>query len=318
MATITRENLGAYHAKITVKLEKFDYLPAYEKSLKQFAKTANVPGFRKGMIPAGIVKKMAGQNMFHKEIVNAAGSQLENYLRRERIALLGQPMPLNTGAALPDMNLPTDTEISFEIGVKPDFEIPALQHPHPMTAYRVLVNDTMLNDEMERIRRRFGNIEPKEVLNDREDVVIGNFEPCNAEGASEGEQLEETTIVLGALPVKLQEMLQGKQAGDTVIFDPRTITTQEEFGPFIHEGLKTNDHDLHGHYKFTISKTGMLVAMDMGFELYEKVFPNTFIAGETDFREKVQAYGKELEQRQKEKEVDEGLDANQKRVGQLG
>ena len=288
MATITRENLGAYHAKITVKLEKYDYLPAYEKSLKEYAKTANVPGFRKGAIPASMVKKMAGQNLFNQEIVAAAGRQLENYLKKERVVIFGQPMPMNTGTGLPSMTNPSEVDISFEIGVKPDFMIPALQQPARLTAYKVPVTDAMLEDELERIKRRFGNIVPKDALTDREDVVTGNFIPCDAHAAATGPEVEETTIVLGALPVKLQELLMGKGAGDVILFDPKAICTPEELHPFVHEGLKVaNDDDLNEYYLFRIAKTGMLEAMEMGFELYEKVFPNTFVTGETDFREKV-------------------------------
>ena len=66
MATVTRENIGNLHEKITVKLAKEDYLPSFEQSLKQYAKSANVPGFRKGMVPAGMVKKMYGQSIFQR------------------------------------------------------------------------------------------------------------------------------------------------------------------------------------------------------------------------------------------------------------
>ena len=64
MATITKENIGLLHEKLTVKLEKTDYLPSFEKSLKEHSKKANIPGFRKGMVPAGLIKKMYGPSLF--------------------------------------------------------------------------------------------------------------------------------------------------------------------------------------------------------------------------------------------------------------
>jgi len=66
MATITKENIGLLHEKLTVKLEKTDYLPSFEKALKEYSKKANIPGFRKGMVPSGLIKKMYGTSLFYK------------------------------------------------------------------------------------------------------------------------------------------------------------------------------------------------------------------------------------------------------------
>ncbi|KAK6022338.1 bacterial trigger factor protein, partial [Ostertagia ostertagi] len=127
MATVTRENIGNLHDKINVKLAKEDYMPSFEKALKQYAKQANVPGFRKGMVPAGMVKKMYGQNLFGDEVIRSASRQLEQYLNTEKVAIFAQPMivPNETPVRL-DMNAPVDVDFTFEIGVKPDVEIPML------------------------------------------------------------------------------------------------------------------------------------------------------------------------------------------------
>ena len=78
MATVTRENISTLHDKIIVKLSKDDFMPGFEKTLKQYAKTANVPGFRKGMVPSGMLRKMYGQSVFNEEVVRSAGKQLED------------------------------------------------------------------------------------------------------------------------------------------------------------------------------------------------------------------------------------------------
>src|ERR1700739_1807628 len=98
MATVTRENISNLHEKITVKLAKEDYMPGFEKTLKQYAKTANVPGFRKGMVPAGMLRKMYGQSVFNEEVVRAAGKHLEDYMKNEQLSIFAQPM------IMPDMN----------------------------------------------------------------------------------------------------------------------------------------------------------------------------------------------------------------------
>ena len=92
MATISRETIGSLHDKVSVTLNREDYLPNFVKSLKNFARQANVPGFRKGNVPAGMVKKMYGQSVFQDEVLRSAGRQFEDYLTNEKIAIFGQPM----------------------------------------------------------------------------------------------------------------------------------------------------------------------------------------------------------------------------------
>ena len=76
MATVARENIGLLNDKLTVKIKKEEYLPSFEKKLKEYSKTANIPGFRKGMVPAGMIKKMYGASIFSDEVLKAVEKQL--------------------------------------------------------------------------------------------------------------------------------------------------------------------------------------------------------------------------------------------------
>ena len=84
MATVTRENIGLLHDKLVVKVSKEDYYPAFDKKLKEYSKTANIPGFRKGMVPAGMIKKMYGSSIFTDEVVKTVEKELYNYLNTEK------------------------------------------------------------------------------------------------------------------------------------------------------------------------------------------------------------------------------------------
>src|SRR4051812_21894443 len=106
MATVTRENIAPLNDKLTVTVAKNDYLPAFEQSLKKYAKTANIPGFRKGMVPAGLVKKMYGQGVFTDEILRTVEKELTTYLDSEKLDLFAQPLPLENDARMLDMKTP--------------------------------------------------------------------------------------------------------------------------------------------------------------------------------------------------------------------
>ncbi len=291
MATVTRENIGTLHDKLTVKLVKDDYMPAFEKTLKQYAKTANVPGFRKGMVPAGMLRKMYGQSVFNEEVIRSAGKKLEDYMTSEKLSIFAQPMILsNENMARLDMNKPDDIDFSFEVGLKPEFEIPAINNKATLTRYKISVTDKMMDDEIQRITRRYGKVESQETASDKEDIIYATYEPCDAAGnVTEPDKKIEDTEVLDKMPAKLKEMVMGKKAGDTMVFVPAGVCTEEELKAFLKDPLKSGEEAAQQHYKLTISKVGKLIPQELGPELYAQVFQHIEIKDEADFREKVTA-----------------------------
>lgn len=289
MATVNRENIGTLHDKITVKLGKEDYWPGFEKTLKQYAKTANVPGFRKGMVPTGMLRKMYGQSIFTDEVLRSAGSKLEEYLNNEKVAIFAQPMSLPNEAPLRlDMNKPEEVDFSFEIGLKPDFEITPLKNKTDLTRYKVQVSDKMLDDELERIKRRYGKVEDQETVSGKDDILYCTYEACDAEGnVAEGAQKIEETVLLEKVPGKLAEKLMGKKAEDTVVFRPADVAEGDELNAFLREPLKEGPGAADNHYKLTITKVGLLIPAELGVELYMQVFPNDAITSEADFKERI-------------------------------
>ncbi len=289
MAIVTRENLGTLHDKVTVKLTKEDYLPNVDKTLKQYAKTATVPGFRKGMVPAGMIRKMAGQSIFNEEVVRTAGKQLENYMQAERLAIFAQPMilPDENNTRL-DINNPTDVNFSFEIGIKPDFEITALKNQTKLTAYKINITDKLLEDETERIQRRFGKVESQDSVTNKEDIIYCTFQECDADGNvdKDAKTLEET-VVLDKMPAKLKDMLMGKIPASVIVFRPTDVCTEEELPKFLKDPLKADEADASKHYLLTLTKIGLLIPDALGPELYAKVFPNAFVTSDSDFKEKL-------------------------------
>ena len=288
MATVTRENIGTLHDKITVKLTKEDYLPSFEKSLKQYAKQANVPGFRKGMVPAGMVKKMYGPSIFGEEVIRTAGRQLEDYLTNEKLAIFAQPMMLEGQQPNLDMNNPGEVDLSFEVGVKPEFEVPAIKNKTSLTRYKVSVSDKMLEDEVERISRRYGKVEDRETASGEDDIIYATYEASDAEGnITEDAQKIEDTVLLSKLPAKLQDAVKGKKAGDSLVIRPSQIAEGDELNAFLKDPLKAGAEQADQHYKLTITKVGLLVPHELNAELFMQVFQNDMVATEEQFRDKI-------------------------------
>ncbi len=291
MATVTRENIGTLHDKVTVKLSKDDYYPSFESSLKKYAKTMNVPGFRKGMVPAGMVRKMYGQSIFSDEVLRAAGTQMEEYLKNEKLQIFAQPMAMaDNGPLKLDMNSPEDVDLSFEIGLKPEFEIEALKNKTELTRYKVNVSDKVMDDEIVRLQRRFGKSEPQDSVTNKEDIIYSKFELCDKDGnLVEGADVIEDTELMDKLPAKIQEMIMGKAPEDSIIIQPKEVCTEEELPVFLKDSLKLGEEAAENYYKMTITKIGLLVPHELNEELYNQVFQNAEIKDEAAFREMLQA-----------------------------
>ena len=239
------------------------------------------------MVPAGMIRKMAGQQMFNEEVIRSAGKQLEDYMQKERLAIFAQPMILpNESPVRLDINNPVDVDFSFEIGLKPEFEIPAIKNRAKLTAYKIQVSDKMMDDEIERIKRRSGKVESQDSVTSKEDVIYCTFEPCDANGTVTGDKIEETAI-LDKMPAKLQEMLMGKKADATMVIRPADVCTAEELPKFLKDPLKAGEEAAEQSYLLTLSKVGLLIPKELGPELYTQVFPSSEVADEADFREKV-------------------------------
>src|SRR5690606_12570365 len=216
MANITRENIGQLHDKIKVKISKEDYLPGFEKTLKSYAKNANIPGFRKGMVPMGMLKKMYGQEIFRNEVLNAAGKNIEDFINEEKLEIFAQPMVMPNESPLEiDMNRAEDFEFDFEIGLRPEFSIPDLSQAN-LTRYRVNVSDQLLEDETQRIQKRYGNVEEMKKVSSKDDIINATIVRTNETGAAnEGAEPTEIRFVLETLPAKLKEEWKDAELGTT-------------------------------------------------------------------------------------------------------
>lgn len=178
MATVTRENIGVLNDKIIVKVSKEDYISSFEKSLKNYSKTANIPGFRKGMVPTGMIKKLHGQAVFTDEVLRTVEKELTKYMDDEKLDIFAQPLPLaeNDASAL-DVNNPQEYSFGFEVGLKPEFALPDLT-VEKLPLYKVQITDEMVNQQIERLQKGYGKKKDPEGDNSDENMEIA---PLNEE-----------------------------------------------------------------------------------------------------------------------------------------
>jgi len=301
MATVTREPIGKLHDKLVVKLTKEDYLPSFETALKQYGKSANVPGFRKGNVPTGMIRKMYGQSVFVDEVLRSANRELEVYLKEQRPDIFAQPMALPAQGLKFDMNQPSDFDFEFEIGLKPEFEVTPLNKKGSITHYEIQVSDKMVDTEVENLTRRAGKVENPEALELDSDIVYADYIKCDASGnEAEGAEKSSDVVTLDRMPKKLAEQLKGKKAEDIIIFQPAEVCTEEEIKDFLKDALKQDPESedaAKAYYKLTLTKVGRLVPRELDEAFFEEIFPNQEVKDEAAFRARVKEELKKQTQR---------------------
>ena len=282
MATVTRENIGLLHDKLTVNLNKEDYYNGFEQSLKKYAKTANIPGFRKGMVPAGLVKKMYGQSVFTDEVLRMVEKELNDYLGKEQLEIFAQPLPLNNDASGLDMNNPGEYAFSFEIGLKPSFEInPAKIN---VTRYNVTVTDEMVQEEAERQQVRHGKMTEPEAVTGDDNVLNVTFTESDANGnAVEGGISKSNSLLVKYFTEGFRKTLIGKKNNDSFVLQPAKAFEDKEKEAILADlGLTAEDGDKY--FNVLITKVGLVEKAELNEEFFAAAFPNGDIKTEADFR----------------------------------
>lgn len=295
MATVERENIGLLTDKLVVKISKEDYLPGFEKKLKEYSKTANIPGFRKGMVPAGMIKKMYGASIFNEEVLRGVEKQLYTYLNETKPDIFAQPLPVTNELKL-DMNAPEDYAFDFEIGLKPEFSLPDLSAVK-MTLHKVEVTDAMLEEEITRMKIKGGNMTEPESVDHDETVLNVTFLESDKDGnVTEGGIEKDNSVLLKYFTPALQKELKGKKAGDSIVFRLNDSFEGDKLTMMLQDlGLAADDKEAAGKYfKLNIDKLGLVEKRAMDETFFNEVFPGKDIKTEEDFRsqlrEEIQKY----------------------------
>jgi trigger factor len=290
MSTVTRENIGLLNDKIIVKIEKNDYLPSFEKSLKEYGRKANIPGFRKGMVPTSLIKKMYGNSVFTDEVLKSVEKKLTDYVSTEQLEIFAQPLPLpENDASKINMTQPQDYSFAFEVGLKPAFALPDLSSLKPVR-YQIIVTDEMLNDEIERLRQKNGKMTEPETITGEEHVVNAGFQETDASGVPvEGSQPKDNSLLVKYFAPATRAELMDKKAGDTLTIQLLTAFEDKERAWILQDlGLnKESAADAGKFFILTITKVGLLEKAALDESLFKKVYPNREIASESEFREAV-------------------------------
>lgn len=283
---IEREETGTLTATLKLKLDPADYAPAVEKVLKEQRKTASWPGFRPGQVPMSIIKKRIGKSVLVNEVERLVDSGLRNYIEENKLRVLGQPLPSETGTDRNNWDEPGEFNFRYDLGMAPEIEVemdPKLGVDIPV----VDVNDELVDKEVNDMRRRYGKLSDADTAA-AEDMVMGDLIELDENGEIKpGGLMNRTTITLSEIDEQTRGLFLGKAVGDGVSVDPHKISRDHDDLARMLDVDHERVHDLQGNMLFRITDIKHLEPVEVGQELFDRVYGAGAVTDEAAFRAKV-------------------------------
>ena len=280
---ISVENIDKVNAVITAVVEPADYTEKYEKALKDAKKKMNMPGFRPGMVPVGLIKKQFGVSLLAEEVNKILQEGLFGYIRENKINMLGEPLPTEENNNV-ELKEGESFTFKFDLAIAPEFEV-SLTKKDKIDYYNVDVTDQMVANQVDMYRQRGGKYEKVDSYEDN-DMIKGVITELDVENPVTAEN-----VVM--LPKYFKnddqkKLFDGVKTNDIVTFNPSVAYNNNEAE--LTSLLKVEKEDALNHkgeFNFQITEITRFVPGPLDQELFDTVFPGGEVKTEADFRAKV-------------------------------
>ena len=280
---ITKENIDQLNAVIKVKVGPEDYQAKVDHVLKDYQKKAQMPGFRQGKVPAGMVKKLYGKTVLAEELNKLLNETLHNYIKDNSIEVLGNPLPSKEDKI--DFDAQQEFEFSYELGLAPQFTV-ELSAKDKFIYQIIKVDDKLIDKYVNDIAKRYGKIIHPEV-SEKEDLMNGDFVELDKDGNILPGGIFKTVSVFTE-KLKGEELVVsfvGIKPGDKIILKANTIVADSEYLSGL---LQVKPDKLTGaDLQFTLKEISRLTASDMNQEFFDKVYGEGTVKSNEEFRGRV-------------------------------
>lgn len=288
---ISRENIDELNAILTVSIEKNDYEATVNDVLKNYRKKANMPGFRPGMVPAGLIKKMYGKAALAEEVNKILSKSLTEYIHAENLNVLGEPLPNDEKQPAIDWDNQTDYSFVFDIGMAPEIKV-TLDEGTTIPYYTIAAGEEMVNKQADAYAGRLGENKVVESAGEN-DTVRGNFVQLDEEGneLEGGIKADKVVIAIDLMKdAEVKASFIGKKADDVVIFDPvKTYENKHEVGHMLNISHEAAEN-LSGNFKFTIVEVLHFEKAELNQDLFSKIYgEDSGISTEEEFRARIKS-----------------------------
>ena len=288
---ISFENSDKVNGLLTITVEEADFNASVEKTLKDYRKKANIPGFRPGQAPMGLIKRQFGASVRYDAVNKFVGEQLYKYIQDNNIQMLGEPLPSAKQETPADIEKPAPYTFVFDIAVAPEINM-TLDGRNKIDYYTIKADDKLINEQIEMYQSRAGKYEKAEEYNaELNDMLKGDLRELDAEGNTKEGGITVEGAVLMPSYIKVDEqknLFNNAKPGDIITFNPRKAYPEGEAE--ISALLKIDCEvakDLESNFSFQITEIQRFVKAELNQELFDQVFGEGTVKSEDEFRAKI-------------------------------
>ena len=286
---ITRENINELNAVLKVKVEKTDYEEKVENVLKDYRKKANIKGFRPGMVPIGLVKKMYGRAVKIDEINKCVTENIQKYLTDEKIEILGDPLAKTDEQENIDFDARDEFDFSFELGLTPSIEL-GISQKNKVPFYSIAIDEKMKNDYISNYTRRYGELSKAEVTKEK-DILKGKIEALDNNGSlvADGPANDFSSLAVDIIKdEEIKKSFIGLKVNESVDFDIKKAFPNDNEIAGLLKKKKEEVEGIEGNFRFTVSEITRFHPAEIGKELFDKIYGEGVVNNEEEFATKIE------------------------------
>lgn len=287
---ISFENPDKVNGLMTITMEEADYAEKVRKKLNEYARKANVPGFRPGHVPMSLIKRQYEPSVKLDEINKILGEELYKYIRENNIQMLGEPMPSEKQV---EQNIEGNGpfEFIFDIAVAPEFKI-ELTAKDKIPYYEIEVDDKLIDQQIEMFASRNGHYDKAEEYDaDKRDMLKGDLRELDAEGNTKegGITVESAVLMPQYIKVDAQKFLfDGAKLGDIITFNPKQAYPDNDSEVAALLKLKKEEvADLTADFSYQITEISRFVKAEVNQDLFDSVYGDGNVKSEEEFRARI-------------------------------
>lgn len=285
---ITFEKNEKASAVMTITVEEADYQADVKKSLNEYRRKANIPGFRPGQAPMGMIKRQIGAQVKVDAINKLVGAKLYDYVKENKINMLGEPMP-HLGEEPVDLDKEAPYTLKFDIAVAPEFDV-KLGKSNKIAYYNITVDDKMIDQQVDAYASRGGSYEKVEAYEDN-DMLKGDLRELNEDGSTKEGGITVSDAVLLPNYMKVDEqkaLFQGCKVGDIITFNPKKAYPESPIEISSLLKIKKEEVDnVNSDFSYQITEISRYKKHDINQELFDQVFGKDAVKNEEEFRSKI-------------------------------
>ncbi len=284
---VVREDIDALNAVLKVEVAPSDYESNVNKELERYRKTAKIPGFRPGNVPASLVKKQYGKAVLADELNKLVNNSLYEYIQENKISILGNPIPKEGSDVKGDFDNPSTFEFEYEIGLTPEIKI-NLSSKDKYDYNKVKVDDDLIGKQISDLRRRYGKLSSVEETNDT-DMILGQFVELNEDGSiKEGGIMHSSTISVEFVEDKAtKKSLTGIKVGDKVVVDPAKVSRGENDMAAMLGVKPAQLKDLSSKFQLKVNEIKRIELAELNEELFDKLFGEGVVKTEAELKARI-------------------------------